>query len=127
MIISFPREKLAGQDAVSRLHQPHRRKGFSTQAKFVHRTGYAFQPCRPRNELRLAIFRTLMGSFLLKHPLANVSRAIHNVNAECLTLIQQTNSIEINNVDLVQVQSLRPSELFEFGAQINEMRTPKFT
>jgi hypothetical protein len=73
------------------------------------------------------LFLTLMGLFLLKHPLANVSRAIRNVNAQCLTLIEQTNSIEINNVDLAQVQNLRLSELLEFGAQINKMRTPKFT
>jgi hypothetical protein len=44
-----------------------------------------------------------------------------------LTLIQQTNSIEIDNVDLVQVQNLGLSELLEFGAQIIEMRTPKCT
>jgi hypothetical protein len=68
-----------------------------------------------------------MGSFLLKHPLANVSRAIHHVNAQRLALIQQTNSIEIDNVDLVQVQNLRLPELLEFGAQIDEMRTSKFT
>ncbi|HEY4381443.1 MAG TPA: hypothetical protein VGN01_13920 [Acidobacteriaceae bacterium] len=62
------------------------------------------------------LFLALMSSTFLKHPLANVSRTIHHIYAERLALIQQTNSIEINNVDLVQVQDLRLSELLEFGA-----------
>jgi hypothetical protein len=51
IIINFPLGKLAGQDAVSRLHEPIVEKGFSTQAKLFQRTRHVFQPRRPRNEL----------------------------------------------------------------------------
>jgi hypothetical protein len=37
-----------------------------------------------------------------------------------LALIQEANSIDVDNVDFIQVQSRRLSELLDFGPQITE-------
>jgi hypothetical protein len=44
-----------------------------------------------------------------------------------LALIQEANSIDVDNVNFVQVQSRRLSELLDFDPQIAEVRTSKRT
>jgi hypothetical protein len=88
---------------------------------------------RARGGVRMAVtgteslFLVLRNSFFLKHPLTNVRWAIHHLNALCLALIQEANSIGVGNADFVQVQSRRLSALLDFGAQIDEVRTLKCT
>jgi hypothetical protein len=49
------------------------------------------------------------------------------LNALRLALVQEANSIDVDNVNFIQVQCRRPSDLLDFGAQINQARTSKFT
>ena len=74
-----------------------------------------------------SLFLVSTDSFFLEHPLTNVRWAIHHLNALCLALIQEANSIGVSNADFVQVQSRRLSAPFDFGAQIDEVRTLKCT
>ena len=53
--------------------------------------------------------------------------AILYLNAVCLTPIQQVNSIDVDNVNFIQVQSRRLSAPLDFRAQIGEVRTSKLT
>jgi hypothetical protein len=49
------------------------------------------------------------------------------VNALRLALIQEANSIEVYNVNFIQIQSCRLSALLDFGAQVDEVCESKFT
>ena len=72
------------------------------------------------------LFFIAMSSLLLNHPFANIRGAIHHLNSTCLALVEQANSVEIDNVDLIQIQSRRLSGLFDFGAHFDKVRTSKF-
>jgi hypothetical protein len=61
----------------------------------------------------------------MKHPFANIRRAIHHLNASRLALIQQANAVEVDNFDFIQIQSCRLFGLFDFGTHIDEVRTSK--
>ena len=76
-----------------------------------------YQPLARMEEL----FFVAMSSLLLEHPFANVWRAIHHLNSTRLALIEQSNSVQIDNVYLIQIQSHRLSGLFDFGTHFDEM------
>jgi hypothetical protein len=76
---------------------------------------------------RESLFPVTKDVTFLKHPLTNVRCAVHHLNALCAALIQQANSFDVHNVDFIQVQSCRVSEPFDYGAQIDEVRTTKVT
>jgi hypothetical protein len=63
----------------------------------------------------------------LKHPLANVWRAVQQSNALRLALVQEANSVHVNDVDFVQIQSHRLYDLIDFCAQRGDVRTTKLT
>jgi len=68
-----------------------------------------------------------MGLFFLKHPGANVRCAIHHLDALRLALIQEANSVDVDNVDLIEVQSRRMAGKLDFSAKTDELRTSKLT
>jgi hypothetical protein len=74
-----------------------------------------------------SLFFVATGSFLLEHPLTDIGGAIHYLNASRLNLIQEANSIDVDNANFIQVQDCRQSEPANFVSQIAELRTPKLT
>lgn len=56
---------------------------------------------RPTSGGSGVLFLVSMASFLLKHPLANVRGAIHHLNALSSALIQQANSVDIDDGDFI--------------------------
>jgi hypothetical protein len=74
-----------------------------------------------------SLFLRSTDPFLLKHPLANVRGTIHYLNAEQLALVKETNSVKVNDMNFIEIQSCRPSELLEFLPQLSQPRTSKVT
>jgi hypothetical protein len=52
---------------------------------------------------------------------------VHYLNSPRKAVIQKANSIDVDNVDLIQVQNYPLSDLFHFRVKIDDVRTSKLT